>query len=193
MLLDEALAGVSPYVTAAFGLGGSLIGGFIAGTVSLLVARQAREAAEQGWIRDSRREIYDRFLTNAQKLLIACERTRAGRDAAVEGAYNDFFEAYGVVQTVAERAVVDAARVYAYRLRELVEGLGANSVLGAENFGSVARLIRLARHDTIDAMRGELGLHGSARPPDGYNPFAGTELEDRWAQAGRARPGAPTR
>src|SRR6266516_4692769 len=98
MVLHGTLMGASPYTTAAFGLAGSLIGGFIAGTVSLLVARQAREAGERGWIRDSRRDIYDRFLSNAQKLLIACERTRAGRDAAVEGAYNDFFEAYGVVQ-----------------------------------------------------------------------------------------------
>jgi hypothetical protein len=36
----------SAYVAAGFGLAGSLIGGLIAGTVSLRVARQAREAAE---------------------------------------------------------------------------------------------------------------------------------------------------
>jgi gas vesicle protein len=111
-------------VTAAFGLAGALIGGLIAGTASLLVARQAREAAEKAWIRDSRREIYDRFLTNAQKLLIACEATKNGygneeaeeTEAALEAAHIDFFEVYVVVQTVAERPVVDAARVYAYRL-----------------------------------------------------------------------------
>jgi hypothetical protein len=60
--LDSVAAAVSPYVTAAFGLAGSLIGGTIAGTVSLVVARQARDAAEHSWIRDNRREIYDRFL-----------------------------------------------------------------------------------------------------------------------------------
>jgi hypothetical protein len=27
-------------------------------------------------------------------------------------------------------------------------------------------------------MRSELGLAGSARPPKGFNPFGGTDLED---------------
>jgi hypothetical protein len=192
-VLDDTLLGASPYVTAAFGLAGSLIGGFIAGTVSLLVARQARDAAERGWIRDSRREIYDRFLTNAQTLLIACEGARSHSDQAVDAAFNDFFEVYGVVQTVAERPVVDAARVYAYRLRELADALGPSSVLGKESFGRVARLIRLARHDTIDAMRAELGLEGSARPPQDFNPFAGTELEQPWAKAYQPQTQAPAR
>ena len=176
---------VSPYVTAAFGLGGSLIGGFIAGTVSLLVARQTREAAERGWIRDNRREIYDRFLSQAQKLLIACEGAsdiRRGKEA-VETAYNDFFAAYGVVQTVAEPRVVSAARVYAYRLLELTAILDSESALGRESFASVARLVRRARHDAIDAMRAELGLEESARPPATFNPFAGTDFEQRWAKA----------
>jgi gas vesicle protein len=195
--LDSPIAAVSPYVTAAFGLAGVLIGGLIAGTVSLVVARQAREAAEKAWIRDSRREIYDRFLTNAQKLLIACEASKDGyrneeaekTEDALEAAHVDFFEVYGVVQTVAERPVVDAARVYAYRLWELKEGLSSKSVLGPENFDRVAQLIRRGRHDTIDAMRTELGLDGSARPPEGYNPFLGTDLENQYAAANRVRPG----
>jgi hypothetical protein len=178
---------VSPYVTAAFGLAGSLIGGFIAGTVSLLVARQTREAAERAWIRDSRRDLYDRFLSHAQKLLIACENASGGRRGGneVETAFNDFFEAYGVVQTVAERPVVDAARVYAYRLLELTDILDSESVLGRESFGPVARLVRDARHDTIDAMRKELELEESAQPPRDFNPFAGTDLQRRWAEAHR--------
>lgn len=166
---------MSAYVTAAFGIAGSLIGGAIAGTVSLMVARQAREAAERSWMRDSRREIYDRFLTNAQKLLIAWEgapQTDEEREAADE-AHVDFFEVYGVVQTVAERPVVDAARVYAYRLL----ALSHHERLDRQR---VAQLVRLARHDTIDAMRAELGLIGSARPPDDFNPFRGTDLEDRY-------------
>ena len=86
----EVLAATStPYVAAAFGLAGSLIGGLIAGTVSLRVARQAREAAESSWMRDSRRGIFD-------------------------------------------------------------------------------------------AMRGELELTGSAKPPERYNPFMGTRLGDEY-------------
>jgi hypothetical protein len=184
------IADVSPYVTAAFGLLGSLIGGAIAGTVSLRVARQTRDAAERSWIRDNRRNIYDRFLTSAQKLLIACEASNnlretpgAQRDEprhAVENAHNDFFEAYGVVQTVADRPVVDAARVYAYRLLELgaTQRPGFRPGLKDANFGRVAQLVRFARHDTIDAMRAELGLAGSAQPPHDFNPFRGTDLED---------------
>jgi hypothetical protein len=180
---DGPLLAVSAYVTAAFGLAGSLIGGAIAGTVSLLVARQAREAAERSWMRDSRRDIYDRFLTNAQKLLIACEASRADTEQAaeaVEHAHLNFFEVYGVVQTVAERPVVDAARVYAYRLLELGGAMrrGRGSQLDPAKFDRVAQLVRFARHDTIDAMRSELGLAGSARPPKGFNPFGGTDLED---------------
>jgi hypothetical protein len=52
-------ADASPYVSAAFGLAGALIGGAIAGMVSLKVARDARDAAERNWVRDSRREICD--------------------------------------------------------------------------------------------------------------------------------------
>lgn len=176
---------VSPYAIAAFGLVGSLIGGFIAGTVSLVIARQTRDAAERAWIRDNRRELYDRFLSHGQTLLIACEYASDRRRSteAVEAAYNDLFGAYGVVQTVAKRPVVDAARVYAYRLQELVEVLDSRSVLGRESFDQVAHLIRLARHDTIDAMREDLELEGSARPPRRFNPFAGTEFERRWAKA----------
>jgi hypothetical protein len=33
----------------------------------------------------------------------------------------------------------------------------------------------------IDAMRADLGLEGSARPPEGFNAFAGTELEAEYA------------
>ena len=44
----------------------------------------------------------------------------------------------------------------------------------------MAQLIRIGRHDTIDAMRAELGLTDSARPPEFYNPFAGTTLEDEY-------------
>jgi hypothetical protein len=192
MPFDSSLMAVSAWVTAAFGLAGSLIGGAIAGTVSLLVARQAREAAERSWMRDSRREIYDRFLTNAQRLLIACEGSESlgeslgTHDAehdrqALEQAHLNFFEVYGVVQTVAERPVVDAARVYGYRLLELA---GSTRQVDPAKFERVAQLVRFARHDTIDAMRTELGLSGSAQPPKDFNPFRGTDLEDQY----KARP-----
>ncbi len=86
--------------------------------------------------------------------------------------------------TVAERPVVDAARVYAYRLRELAgtgrRGRGMKDAPPSTWFERVTQLVRFARHDTIDAMRAELGLAGSARPPKDFNPFRGTDLEDRY-------------
>lgn len=179
----DPIVAASAYVAAAFGLAGTLIGGLIAGTVSLRVASQAREAAERSWMRDSRREIYDRFLTNAQKLLIACEGSASLRESVgsaedeLRQAYLNFFEVYGVVQTVAERPVVDAARVYAYRLLELARG-----GLEPAHVERVAQLVRYARHETIDAMRAELGLTGSASPPKGFNAFAGTDLESQLAR-----------
>ena len=165
------IADVSPYVAAGLGLLGSLIGGAIAAVVTLLVARQAREAAVSSWIRDTRRDVYDRFLTAGQELLIAHEER-----SAVDQPHSDFFEVYGVLQTVADRPVVDAARVYAYRLLELKERR-----LGTQNLGAVAQLVRRARHDTIDAMRAELGVEGSARPSADFNPFLGTEFENQYA------------
>ena len=143
---------------------------------------------------DNRREIYDRFLTSAQTLLIDCEKARESKTkkakASVETAHTKFFEVYGVVLTVAERAAVDAARVYAYRLWELKESLDSMGVMGPENFETVASLVRTARHDLIDAMRAELGLPGSARLEGKYNPFVGTALEREYAEGKRPRPGA---
>ena len=187
------IASTSPYVAAGFGLAGSLIGGLIAGTVSLRVARETRSAAERAWVRDNRREIYDRFLTSAQSLLIACEEWATRTDvsearAPVQGAFAEFFNTYGVVQTVAERAVVDAARVYAYRLLELRDVLESKGIVGPERFSDVAQLVRYARHDTIDAMRGDLGLSEDARPEADFNPFADTSLAEVWASR-RSRPG----
>ena len=194
MILSSAITEGSSYVPAIFGLAGSLIGGFIAGTVSLLVARQARASAEGAWIRDNRREIYDRLLTYAERLLHACERYKDAHDgkeaakANVESAFTNFWEAYAVVQTVAGTRLVEAVRVYAYRLWELAASLGSTSVMGPENFSLVLKLIRDARHDMIDAMRAELGLDGGIRPSTTYNPFAGTDLEDKYAKAERDRP-----
>ena len=193
VMLDGPLAEGSSYAPAIFGLAGSLIGGFIAGTISLLVARQARAAAEGAWIRDNRREIYDRLLTCAERLLHACEAYEAlgGNEtvkASARSAFTNFFEAYGVVQTVAGTRLVEAVRVHAYRLWELVVSL-STSVMAPEDFSLVTRLIRDARHDVIDAMRIELGLDSGIRPEADYNPFAGTELQEKYANAGRDWPG----
>jgi hypothetical protein len=198
LMLNSSIAEGSFYAPAVFGLVGSLIGGSIAGTVSLLVARQAREAAEGAWIRDNRREIYDRLLTYAQRLLITCEayknaqRNKKEVKASVESTFTNFWEVYGVVQTVAGAQLVDAARVYAYRLWELSASLGSTSVMGPENFPTVARLVRAARHATVRAMRAELGLGGSLHLPEDINPFAGTDLEENYAEAERDRPGPLT-
>jgi hypothetical protein len=192
--LNDPIAAGTPYAPAIFGLAGSLIGGFIAGTVSLLVARQARAAAEGAWIRDNRREIYDRLLTYAERLLHACEEHKALGDTeatrmSVKSAFTSFFEAYGVVQIVAGIRLVEAVRIHAYRLWELAASLGSTSVMGEENFDTVMNLIRDARHDVLDAMRDELGLDGGISPAADYNPFAGTELEEKYAKAGRTRSG----
>ena len=198
VILGSPLAQGSSYAPAIFGLAGSLIGGFIAGTVSLLVARQAREAAEGGWIRDNRREIYDRYLTYAERLLHGCEAYKtAHRDkeeakANVESAFTNFWEVYGVVQTVAGTQLVEAARIHAYRLGELAASLDSTGVIGPENFTMVLGLIRDARHDMINAMRAELGLEGGVRPASEVNPFADTDLEEKYAEAKRNRPGPLT-
>jgi hypothetical protein len=193
--LASSIGASNAYAPAIFGLAGSLIGGFIAGTISLLVARQAREAAEGAWIRDNRRETYDRLLTSAERLLHACEAYKEvpGNEEAlrmsVESSFTDFFEVYGVVQTVAGMRLIEAARDHAYRLWELAASLGSTSVMGPGNFDLVMKLIRDARHEVIDAMRAELGLDGGIRPKTDYNPFAGTQLEEKYAASERERPG----
>jgi hypothetical protein len=195
VMLAGPIAEGSSYVPAIFGLAGSLIGGFIAGAVSLLVARQVQEAAEGAWIRDNRREIYDRLLTYSERLLHACEAYKAAHGdketakANVESAFTNFWEVYGVVQTVASTRLVEAVRVYAYRLWELVASLDSSSVIVSENHSLVIRLIRDARHDMINAMRAELGLDGGIRPGTEINPFAGTDLEEKYAQTQRDRYG----
>jgi hypothetical protein len=89
---------------------------------------------------------------------------------------------YGVIQTVAERQLVESARVYTYRLQTL-SGLRQSATEDGECedgegiVDRVSKLVRIARHDVVDAMRTELGLLTSARPPRNFNPFDGTELE----------------
>jgi hypothetical protein len=206
-MLASPIAADSSYTTAVFGLAGILVGAVIAGGVGLWTAKQTREAAERAWVRDNqaaerawvrdnRRAIYDRFLTSGQRLLIACEARWNSRPASrpdsapiaeeiesgVESAHGDFFEAYGVVQTVADTALVDAARVYGYRFLALQAIMDSKGVLKSDDFDPVAQLVREARHDTIDAMRAELGLKETNWPPKNYNPFDGTDLEQKYAQ-----------
>jgi hypothetical protein len=180
------LAEVSPYLTGFFGLFGVLIGGLIAGGVSLLVARQAREAAEASWMRDTRRQVYSDFLAKGQALHseiieAAASDNQIGPDDPVAAPYSHFVEAYAVVQTVADRAVVDAARVYTYRLQELEAIRSAAVSLGHAHLDDVSGLVRKARHDVVDAMRASLNLPGSARPADGFNPFDHTDLAGAYA------------
>lgn len=197
-MLAIPLAANSSYTAALFGLAGSLIGGTIAGVVSLLVAWQTRKAAEGAWVRDNRRQIYDRFLTSGQKLLIACEarwRSRRRRpdgalledktESGVESADAEFFENYSVVQTVANTSLVIAARVYGYRFLELEAIMDDRGILESKDFGRVAELVREARHDTINAMRAELGLSETIWPPKAYNPFDKTDLQQKYADRKR--------
>ena len=194
-VLASPIATDSSYTTAVFGLVGVLIGAVVAGGVSLFTAKETREAAERAWVRDNRRGIYDRFLTCAQTLLIACENARKsgteGAEASVESADIKLWEAYGVLLTVADSALADAARTYAYRLWELRESLRSKSVMGPDYFDRVTPLIRDGRHDTIDAMRAELGLEKTIWPARDYNPFDGTDLQGDYEQGlkNRLRPG----
>ena len=149
---------------AVYALLGSLVGGFIAGTFSFLLAWQQRKDAEKAWVRDNRREIYDRFLTGGQALLVALVEPRPDPIAdELRNAYVAFMGAYAVVQAVAERAVVDAARTYGYELLKLKQRVDA----GSTDAGKVAARVRLYRQDAIDAMRLELGLTGTAKPREG--------------------------
>jgi hypothetical protein len=209
----------SPWASGAFALAGAAIGAVIAGTVSLKVARETsdaaervaratRDAAEQAWVRDSRREIYDRFLTAGQRLLAVMEKAagtteirgdpqtgvagttdaRGEPHTAVDEAYAVYFATYASVQTVAELDVVKNARNHAYRLQALKDILDGSGTFARSEFGPIAKLVRDARHDTIDAMRDDLRLHGSARPP------AGTDYAQSVASAvreGLSRPVEP--
>ena len=128
-------------------------------------------------------------MANAQALLIACQAyERSQRDSpggsdvspdariAVEKAHGDFFEIYVIVQTVAERTVVDAAA----RLRVPAAGaeaeLTSSGVLGREYFLRVAQLVRDARQATVEAMRSDLGLLDGAGLGEDVDAFAGTDL-----------------
>jgi hypothetical protein len=166
---------VAPEVAAGLIGAGALLGAaLIAGWVSYRVGKETQHAVEQAWIRDSRRQLYDRFLDSAQSLLVACEECPHDEDA-ISDAHSHFFQAYGGVQLVAQPPVVEAARAHAYRLWELEEELlSKRPVLQPNNAVAVARSVRAARHDTIDAMRKDLDPEGnakSAKPPKVYNPF----------------------
>jgi hypothetical protein len=199
-VFDGSISADASYATAAFGLFGTLIGGLIAGTVSWLVALQARQAAEHAWIRDARREIYDRYLTSAQRLLIACDACRdavasVGAGDATEineakvSAHTELFEVYPVVQTVAEDELVEAVHVHAYRLLALEGCLDLGTGMSEDSYGRVTEHIRKARPATINAMRKELNLNGTIEPAHVYNPFRETDLADEYAAAYRTRPG----
>jgi hypothetical protein len=85
---------------------------------------------------------------------------------------------YAVVQILASERVVGAARIYGYRILAL-ERLGLRGNVGETWFNDIGQLVRLARHDTIEAMRAELDLPGSARPDDGFDEFRGTEFQGK--------------
>jgi hypothetical protein len=75
-----------------------------------------------------------------------------------------FWEAYSVLLTVADSALANAARTYAYRLQEARESLRSKSVMPPDRFDRVTPLIRKGRHATINAMRVELGLEKTSWP-----------------------------
>jgi hypothetical protein len=102
--------------------------------------------------------------------------------ATIDAAYATFFETYASVQTVAEVGVVATARLQAYRLQALKDVLDGRGPFERGQFDRIARLVRDARQDTIDAMRADLGLRGSAKPPEGQT------YAEAVADAARERP-----
>src|SRR3954452_1599304 len=144
------VAAVNP---AVYALAGSLIGGVVAGTFSLLVAGRTQRASERAWMRDNRREIYDRFLTNAQRLLVAlADPPPQPKPNELHDAYVDFVSAYVIVQALAERDVVDAARTYGQRLIDDLKPLvDAGGRPGDPAIVALGRQVRLDRQATIDA------------------------------------------
>jgi hypothetical protein len=182
-----APAAESPLVIAAIGLIGSLIGGGVAATVSVINAKRDRDAARTSWIRDNRQEIYNQFLNNAQELLIACTGYKKLPPKDVESAIKQadlkLFSIYAVVQTLADTRVFEAARTHAYRLGAL-EDLTLQALEEKtepnDDYGQIASLSRKSRHAMLYAIREQLGLSDSISLGKGYfDPFAGTELEGR--------------
>ena len=179
------------WVPAAIGgLGGALLGG----CVTLVVAWRTRVAAERSWVRDGRRQIYDRFLTKAQALHAACEAFRVERAdglrarddlggepaGVVQRAYDEFFGVFAVVQAVGGTDVVMKSRIHGYRLEALSCGARGESPMLKEgaSFEAISTEVRHARHVVIDAMRGELGLEIRGWEWDAdFNGFEGTSLE----------------
>jgi hypothetical protein len=179
--VDLVTAAVNPYVTALIGIAGTAIGGAIAGAISVRLAKEGREAAADAWIRETRHQTYDRFLSKGQELLVACEDREP--EQVVKDAFSGVFEAYGVVQYVAERPVVEAARTYAYRLMQLRwETLGDGPTLGPGTAPDVAVTVRHARHGVLDAIRTEIGVTESMKPEGYFNPFDETALAARYRE-----------
>jgi hypothetical protein len=186
MLLPVVLAGVNPYVTA----GVAILTALVAATAGLVGGWQVRKGAERAWLRDSRREIFDRFLAAGQALLAACEDAfepgyfqnparmePPSLSPEVRASLANLFAVYPVIQTVAESDVAMAARVYTWRLWELSESLRFRSVIenyDDETFKDVAAAVRTARHDTIQAMRRNLRVGPIDIDDDTFNPSRAT-------------------
>jgi hypothetical protein len=146
---------------AVYAILGSIVGGLVAGTFSVMVARQTQKNADKAWMRDNRRELYDRFLTHAQVLLIALVEPRHDpRADEVHDAHVEFMSVYAAIQAVAEREVIEATRTYGYELLKLKRLVAA----GSPKANSVASQVRHYRHEAIDTMRAELGLTGTVKP-----------------------------
>jgi hypothetical protein len=176
-------AETNPYALAGIALLGTLIGGGIAAWSNLSLARRTRDENRHQWIRDQRATLYDRYLSEGQGVLVACvnrgmlshERSAPRIDTS------KLMGIYAVVQILASKPVVDAARIYGYRILAL-ERLGLRGNVDETSFDEIGQLVRAARHDTIEAMRAELELPGSARPDDGFDEFRGTEFQGKSAR-----------
>lgn len=171
-------------IAGLLGLVGSLVGAGIGAWASVSATKHAMDAADNTWSLTNRRDAYIRFLTAAQTLHIACEEERhfGAEVGRVPRAFVECFTTYGVIQTAAANPeLVEATRVYAWRLRELRLELAGKGIGGDHAFRRISVLVRSARHNAIDAMRTDLGLQGSSRPAGSYNPFSGEPpLASRW-------------
>jgi len=167
------------YAVAAIGVIGSLVGGVIVAVVSLVLARQARTENRRQWVRDERREAFARYLSAGQATLDACQKRGPLSNATDNVDTSSLSGTYAVVQIVADEDVVAAARTLMYRLLVLA-GFRVGAHGTEDEFFEISKLVRRARHATIDAMRKELEQSPFPAPEETFDAFRGTDFEGRF-------------
>jgi hypothetical protein len=169
-----------PVLVAIVALGGTLVGGLIAGCVQLLVATMSRsgqvellrlqrtQETERTW-RDHRRQIYSGYLTAVQTALTTMEEFRdRPSDATAESEFPDIGQVRTAVQTYVGAysdltliAGTDVREV-TYRVTEMIEDW-FEAVL--EDRELPERPSDLSHNTVVLAMQKELGINQQVSTP----------------------------